>query len=570
MEPRTPTPSAADKDNKEQMRAVIAAAEAALGVGDGASTSAVAQAESSSPASAPPSDEYYRGFMAFQSMQHHAEVARRQAQHASDLPPSPEPSTLPFPSFLSQPLTAPTAGTSAAAAPAATVGEHQSSTGAPPSSAAGADPVETEHPCELAPVATARSTTPQANARGRAPSARSGAARPVINPGSVSRPFTSEKARSAASKRWSAAAARRRAKGVPSLSSVPGLAGTASPAARPTTGGPSAPSPAVRAAEKLGKATDVHEANASAVDEASASAALLALGSGGGALRSHSPNSATVPTAATSAATATSATSAVAAASSQAAALAKAAAAKARTAAATKASLAARMARAAAAANAVGGVKAGDGREAVRGGKTGSGREAAGHGKAGCGRKVADVVLGDDEELTELQGVVSEINKLKLLVVNLTATVKTHTEQLDTQSHAVEGLTSSLNALKIEVRTACKPAPQSSAARRIDGDDEEAPEDPRPRKRVRFALPEAEKVDGAGARGAEWPRLAASFPMRGRSPVALACHAGERDGPAAAGRAFSSAQGVQHQDARAATEPPPYDSCSWQRADAPV
>jgi len=165
MEPRTPTPSAADKDNKEQMRAVIAAAEAALGVGDGASTSAVAQAESSSPASAPPSDEYYRGFMAFQSMQHHAEVARRQAQHASDLPPSPEPSTLPFPSFLSQPLTAPTAGTSAAAAPAATVGEHQSSTGAPPSSAAGADPVETEHPCELAPVATARSTTPQANAR---------------------------------------------------------------------------------------------------------------------------------------------------------------------------------------------------------------------------------------------------------------------------------------------------------------------------------------------------------------------------------------------------------------------
>jgi len=151
------------------------------------------------------------------------------------------------------------------------------------------------------------------------------------------------------------------------------------------------------------------------------------------------------------------------------------------------------MARAAAAANAVGGVKAGDGREAVRGGKTGGGREAAGRGKAGCGRKVADVVLGDDEELTELQGVVAEINKLKLLVVNLTATVKTHTEQLDTQSHAVEGLASSFNALKIEVRTACKPAPQSSAARRINGDDEEAPEDPRPRKRVRFSLPEAEK-----------------------------------------------------------------------------
>jgi len=142
---------------------------------------------------------------------------------------------------------------------------------------------------------------------------------------------------------------------------------------------------------------------------------------------------------------------------------------------------------------AVGGSKAGCVREAVRGGKAGGGRKAVGGRKADDGGKADKVAPGADGELKKLQELVAEVNKLKMQVANLAATVNTNTEQLDTQSHDIDGLASSFNTLKIEVRTACKPATQSSGARDIDGDDEEATEDPRPRKRVRFAVTEAEK-----------------------------------------------------------------------------
>jgi len=250
-----------------------------------------------------------------------------------------------------------------------------------------------------------------------------------MNPGSGSKPFTPERARAAASKRWSAAAAPRRAKGVPSLASLPG-------AAAATLGG----------------------------DESVASSALVALGNAEG--RSSAAGTGLSGKGTSSPAASRSAAIEAATAAKGAAVLARANAppSRARTAAATKAATAPQ--------------------------KTTSGGKIGGSGRAGYDGSAVQIVGGAHGELEKVSGEVArlmdEVRALRTQVVNLTATVKINTQQIDTHGHSLELQACSIGEIKVMARANCKPAPRPLAGsdRREDGDDNEEP----PRKRVRFAL----------------------------------------------------------------------------------
>jgi len=484
----TPSPSPRDRENKETMREVAAAAAAALGLDGGAiDDSALERAShvasqtagafggriagqvSSSTPSMPQDDDHDLGFMAYQSMQHHAAVARRQAatQLDADQPPSPDPATLPFPSFLTQALR-PRGGASM---------PHPGALSTPT-----AVPRTTPAPGGSTPTAVSRPTTSPP----RTPSAVAGSGRCAANPGIGSKPFTSDRARAAAAKRWSAAAERRRGKAVLSIASLPGAA-------------------AVGASPSVGEVAALAGHISLGADNAGTTMAI---------------NSA--PVGVTPIAQAVAAAHAMTAAKS---------ANKARTVAVTKASMAARAAAKAAqvpnaasehlevgrnaagsgskvfaAGNAPGGPGAsasgktpGGSRALIggkapgggaRGGSKASGAGAPGQGKvpaggkAPGGGKAVEIVLGAEEELQQLKRDVAELLKLKSELTNLKASLEVNTEVLETHGHSIETLATSFSNLKVELRGSCKPFTQASSGSNPDKDNDD---EPPARKRVRFA-----------------------------------------------------------------------------------
>lgn len=327
--------------------------------------------------------------------------------------------------------------------------------------------------------------------------ARAGSRRPIINPGSGYKPFTSKRARAAAAKRWSAVAARRKTKGVASLLSLPGAAKQAPPS---EAGGSSGSAPSAARAKVGGDPI---------AREAVASAALISLSTtAGNATRPPTPPSATSPGGPLSAA-------AEAEAAARAAAVLAAAkvARKALTAAATKASVAARLAKAAAAGKVLGSGKsagagnAAGGRTSAGAGKSSGAGKAAGASKAAGSSKAAgtgeaagavkatgaiQVILDAEEGLAKLNGEVADLLKLKKQLVNFIATVKMNTEQIYTHGHSLERQASAILEIRAEMRKSCKPATRPSAGSDMDGDDDEEEEEgpARPVKRVQFALDE--------------------------------------------------------------------------------
>eukprot|EP00168_Porphyra_purpurea_P015641 TRINITY_DN4859_c0_g1_i2.p2 TRINITY_DN4859_c0_g1~~TRINITY_DN4859_c0_g1_i2.p2 ORF type:complete len:358 (-),score=98.02 TRINITY_DN4859_c0_g1_i2:1120-2193(-) len=128
----------------------------------------------------------------------------------------------------------------------------------------------------------------------------------------------------------------------------------------------------------------------------------------------------------------------------------------------------------AAASKASGGRKAAGGRKAVRGGKD----------KAAVEADLVEIVDIEDDVAT-LKREAAELIKLKAQLADLTATVAHNTELLGTHGHAMDVLASSFTDLKLELRTACKPAPP--AAPSDDKHDDTDQEEPPAPKRLRFA-----------------------------------------------------------------------------------
>ncbi|OSX69327.1 hypothetical protein BU14_1618s0002 [Porphyra umbilicalis] len=499
MAARMPMPSAADQENKESMRAVVAAAAAALGCPASADTSIPDAYPSAASASAPASTNWdcYRGFMAYQSMEHHAEVARRQEELAADRPPSPDPATLPLPSFYTSQHTP--SGTlpqeMVTVRPKPVEGEAGAASVAPSAGASGGDSLSVPR-TDVNEIESLRKSAHKAP-HSRSRLGRAGSRRPIINPGSGHKPFISERARAAAAKRGRAAAARGKTKGVASLISLPGAAKQA----RPSEAGRSSGSAPSAAQAKVGGAPIAREAVASA--------ALISLSAcAGTAKRPPTPPSASSPGVPLSAAAEAEAVT-NAAAVLDAAKMAR----QARTAAATKASMAARLAEAAAAGKVLGSRKAaGAGKAAVGRTTTGSGKsagagKAAGASKAAGSSKAAgageaagavkvigavQIILDAEKELAKLKRKVADLLKLKKQLVNLVATFKMNTEEIDTHGHSLERQASAILEIRAEMRKFCKPAPRPFAGSDMDGDDdEEEEEEPvRPVKRVWFALDE--------------------------------------------------------------------------------
>jgi len=193
-----------------------------------ASADALAGA-SLSPAVSDNGDKY-SVCMALDALLHNADVARWQAQLSVDRRLFPEPDTLPFPSFLTHSLGAPAGGSAPAAAPTQAAARDlvPSAARASVSSGEGVRAALCPNMDDGELMGAAAPTKPSAAAR--APSARALSRRPDVTSGSGSKFFTPERARAAACERWSAAAPRRQASGVPSLASLLG-------GATPTPGG---------------------------------------------------------------------------------------------------------------------------------------------------------------------------------------------------------------------------------------------------------------------------------------------------------------------------------------------
>jgi len=422
----TPLPSTADKEIKADMRGLIAAASDALGTANGAGVGGEPAASSevrSAFHSASSSRAEFAGYMSSQSMEHHAALAHRhaQAQLAADRSASPEPNTLPFPSFLTQsctplPSTSPAVAATQPATPAGSV-----------------------------TAAVALPTSSKATAR--VPPARKGSKRPVINPGIGSQPFTSERARAAATKRWSAAATRRRGKGILALASLPGASVSAP---RSATGGLSLPEKSLMARGPAEASGSLLAGRSAGGGEAAATAGLLALTSS----PIHTAGTASAAKAAPAVASQASVAALSAAKSSN----------RAKTTAATKAAVAARA------------TKAASGENSIIASQTGS---VVGGGDAA---EIANL----KKEVATLKGEVADLLKLKVKLANLVASVNMNTEQLSTHGHSMEVLATSFNNLKVDMRTSCKPAQRPSPGSDADEDGDE--EEPPARKRVRFAV----------------------------------------------------------------------------------
>jgi len=505
-------PSTADKDNKEDMREVIAAASVALGAARGADASDGSGARFETHWAVNTQEQSFPDYMAHDSMYHHAAVARghAQAQLEADRPPSPEPSTLPFPSFLTQSATQMLRGsTPAAASPLAASGGHAQllqipAVGATPpavplhSAAAIASTEADVHGC-----ASSRAGGLQAEASvpmkpARALSARAGSKRPVINPGSGTQTFTPERARAAAAKRWSAAAARRRAKGVPSLASLAGAAAPSAERGTSTAAGSSAGVSSAAACSSTVGGSSTAGGSARGC-EAAATAGLIALSSRSpdGARSACAVN--TTPAAAASAAAPMrmAADNASASANETAFVAAAKVPGSARTTAATKAAMQVKAAKATRGERAAGG-----GAKVVVGSKTVRGNK-------DIGGRSADEITGLEADVAKLKREVSELLRLKDTLMNLIASVSLNTEQLGTHGHSIEVLAAGFAELKRQLRTACKPAPVRSPGSDVDEEDDEEPPAPKP-KRVRFAattttLPPSQAVSISSGRAQSPP-----------------------------------------------------------------
>jgi len=423
---RTPLPSTTDKQSKAEMRQLIAAASAALGTASGAGMSGDPAAPSEVLAAAPSAHGAGNGYMSINSLEHHAAVTRghSEMQLAADLSQSPAPSTLPFPFFLTQSRTPPSSFSPAATEPL-------------PATPASRMPLEMA--ADISSTARPSSVAPA-----RVPSARKGSKRAVINPGIGSQPFTSERARAAAIKRWGAAAARRRGKGILSLSSLPSasmseppsvVGGLSKPAGSSLTGGSSTAGGPSTAADGFLMAD-----RSARGGETDASAGLLAL---------KSRPARTAGTAST-----------------------------AKTAVATRAPMAARATKTASVED-IGAKQAGGASKAMGAGKADVNRTSG-------GGSHALEIFELKKEVAALKREVADLQKLKVKLSNLEASVNMNAEQLSTHGHAVEVLGASFNDIKAQARKTCRPVQHASPGSDADGDDDE--EEPPAPKRVRFAV----------------------------------------------------------------------------------
>jgi len=487
--PRTPMPSTADKDNKEDMRDVIAAASVALGASRDADANGAPGASFEVPLAIDTQEQSFPGYMAYDSMHHHATVAygHAQAQLAADRPPSPEPSTLPYPSFLTQSATPVSRGSAPAATPqSAAVGSHAQllempavggtpQAGSLPFAAALASTKTDAHGSGSSRAGRLPAETKGPKGPARAPSSRAGSKRPIINPGSGTQTFTPERARAAAAKRWSAAAARRRGRGVPSLASLSGAAAPSAVGGASMAAGTSAGETSAAGCSSMvgGLSTAGGLARGR---EAAATAGLIALSSA-------SPGRATSACAPiTKTAAATSPAAAMQMAEDLASALSKKTAAlaatkavsSARTTAVTKASTVVRAAKVARGEKTAGGAA-----KTVLGSKTVPG-------SIEIGGSAADAIVGLAADVAQLRREVAELRRLKDTVMNLIASVSMNAEQLGTHGHSIEVLAAGFAELKRQVGTTCKPGPVRSPGSDLEEDDDEEPP-ARKAKRVRFS-----------------------------------------------------------------------------------